>query len=165
MRKNSQAAEVQPGPAAGGDVARLLALVEEIGERRSLRDPIASLCESLALTAPQTHALLWLGKGPLTMGELARRLGVSEKAITGVVDRLEREGHLKRERDAHDRRVVRTRLTRKGLGVSKKLSQNVTHHLSDLLGMLTAQDRQDLFRILGRIRDQFDAPAYASSSS
>ena len=44
--------------------------------------------------------------GPLTAGELAERTGLTTGAITGVVDRLERAGYVRRERDPGDRRRV-----------------------------------------------------------
>jgi DNA-binding MarR family transcriptional regulator len=43
---------------------------------------------------------------PVTAGELTARLGVTSGAVTGVVDRLERAGHLRRRRDDRDRRRV-----------------------------------------------------------
>jgi DNA-binding MarR family transcriptional regulator len=43
---------------------------------------------------------------PITAGELTARLGVTSGAVTGVVDRLERGGHLRRRRDDRDRRRV-----------------------------------------------------------
>jgi DNA-binding MarR family transcriptional regulator len=43
---------------------------------------------------------------PLGPFELGRRLGISSGSATELVDRLERAGHLRRERDAHDRRRV-----------------------------------------------------------
>ncbi|WP_460774917.1 MarR family winged helix-turn-helix transcriptional regulator [Microbacterium sp. GXF7504] len=39
-------------------------------------------------------------------GELARYLGVSTASMTAVVDRLERSGHVRRERHASDRRSI-----------------------------------------------------------
>ena len=42
----------------------------------------------------------------VTAGDLAARLGVTSGAVTGVVDRLERSGHLRRRRDDRDRRRV-----------------------------------------------------------
>ncbi|MFJ1456408.1 MarR family transcriptional regulator [Nocardia wallacei] len=47
-------------------------------------------------------------RGPLTPGELADLLGIARGgAITTVVDRLERAGYVRRNRDAQDRRRVR----------------------------------------------------------
>jgi DNA-binding MarR family transcriptional regulator len=44
--------------------------------------------------------------GPLTAGRLAELTGLTSGAITGVVDRLEQRGFVRRERDAADRRRV-----------------------------------------------------------
>jgi DNA-binding MarR family transcriptional regulator len=44
--------------------------------------------------------------GPLTAGEIGAHLGLSSGAVTGLVDRLEAGGWVRRERDAHDRRRV-----------------------------------------------------------
>ena len=48
--------------------------------------------------------------GHLTAGELARRTGLTTASITGVLDRLEESGFVRRERDPHDRRRVIVRL-------------------------------------------------------
>lgn len=57
---------------------------------------------------PTDHkcADLIMRHGPLTAGELADVTGLTSGAITGVVDRLEKAGYVKRERDEHDRRKV-----------------------------------------------------------
>jgi DNA-binding MarR family transcriptional regulator len=44
--------------------------------------------------------------GPVTAGELARRTGLTTGAITGVIDRLERAGFVRRGEDPRDRRRV-----------------------------------------------------------
>ena len=44
--------------------------------------------------------------GPITAGELARRVGLTSGAITGVIDRLERDGWVRRRDDPADRRRV-----------------------------------------------------------
>ena len=55
--------------------------------------------------------------GQLTAGELARATGLTTASITGVVDRLERAGFVRRERDARDRRRVVIHLeTERALG-------------------------------------------------
>jgi DNA-binding MarR family transcriptional regulator len=44
--------------------------------------------------------------GPLSAGKLAELTGLTSGAITGVVDRLEKAGFVRREPDPHDRRRV-----------------------------------------------------------
>jgi DNA-binding MarR family transcriptional regulator len=44
--------------------------------------------------------------GHMTAGELARATGLTTASITGVIDRLEEAGFVRRERDPHDRRRV-----------------------------------------------------------
>jgi DNA-binding MarR family transcriptional regulator len=44
--------------------------------------------------------------GPITAGRLAELTGLTTGAITGMVDRLERAGYVRRERDTEDRRRV-----------------------------------------------------------
>jgi DNA-binding MarR family transcriptional regulator len=44
--------------------------------------------------------------GPISAGELARRTGLTTGAITGVIDRLERAGFVRRAADPNDRRRV-----------------------------------------------------------
>jgi DNA-binding MarR family transcriptional regulator len=48
--------------------------------------------------------------GQMTAGELARATGLTTASITGVVDRLEEAGFVRRERDPRDRRRVVIRL-------------------------------------------------------
>src|SRR5580698_6045449 len=52
--------------------------------------------------------------GSMTAGELARATGLTTASITGVLDRLEESGFVRRERDLADRRrvIVRLNLTR-----------------------------------------------------
>ncbi|MGZ8364113.1 MAG: MarR family winged helix-turn-helix transcriptional regulator [Caulobacteraceae bacterium] len=59
-------------------------------------------------------AHLFAAPSGLTMGELSRRLLVSGGNVTGLVERLSREGLAAREVDGGDRRVYRVSLTAKG---------------------------------------------------
>src|SRR5437763_15469371 len=49
-------------------------------------------------------------KGPMTAGELADVTGLTTGAITGVIDRLEGDGFVRREDDPNDRRRVIVRV-------------------------------------------------------
>lgn len=61
---------------------------------------------------PTDHKCLDLlrEEGPMSAGELAEATGLTSGAITGVADRLERAGFLRREIDSHDRRRILLRV-------------------------------------------------------
>lgn len=146
-------------PGAGADALRLHALLVELMRRRSLRDPIAASCAELDLTSPQVHALLALGHdGPLTMGDLARRVAVTEKTVTGLIDRLERDGLCARARDDADRRVVHVALTGQGAALHQRMDAEVLEALTGLLARLDAADRRDLFRIISKLTNDVENP-------
>lgn len=60
----------------------------------------------LTPTALGVLAAIDVADGP-SQRDLAARVGVSPATLTPVLDRLEADGHARRQRDATDRRVVR----------------------------------------------------------
>ena len=64
------------------------------------------IAEELGLHATDLRALWLLGEAPRTAGELAEELGLTSASITALVDRLERNGYVARQRDSKDRRKV-----------------------------------------------------------
>jgi DNA-binding MarR family transcriptional regulator len=66
-----------------------------------------SIAERIGLNATDFECLDVLDwTGPITAGELARRVGITSGAVTGVVDRLARAGWVRRAADPTDRRRV-----------------------------------------------------------
>ncbi|MFY0576284.1 MarR family transcriptional regulator [Cystobacter fuscus] len=57
---------------------------------------------------------------------LARRLLVTPAVITGLLDRLERRGYVRREPEPDDRRRLRMVLTEAGLAVSQQVRRALT---------------------------------------
>ncbi|MEV0841888.1 MarR family transcriptional regulator [Actinocatenispora sera] len=85
----------------------------DIGELlgRELSTAVVMFHEAVAarrgLTATENKALdLLTRRGPVTSGELARGLGLTPGAVTGLVDRLARAGYARRVADAADRRKM-----------------------------------------------------------
>ncbi|MDO8670099.1 MAG: MarR family transcriptional regulator [Dehalococcoidia bacterium] len=90
------------------------------------------------LTMPQLKVLLTvaLNQG-VTMTHLSRAVGMTLSTATGVADRLVAEGHVQREHDPHDRRLVLLRPTRSGLALVDNLTavgeasfKAISNHLS-----------------------------------
>lgn len=134
------------------DLRRFDELLTAIGRRWSVRDPIFTLLEELSLTPAQLHTIIWLGKErELTMGVLAERLKVSEKTVTGLVDRLVRDGLVIRKRDDSDRRRVVATLTDEGGDMFLQLSQRFEERLATMLGLIDDDDREALFRVMEKL--------------
>lgn len=67
----------------------------------------SAVAEKLGLSVTEHKALDLLGRGgPMTAGQFAEVTGLTTGAITGMVDRLERAGFVKRSADPSDRRKV-----------------------------------------------------------
>lgn len=99
------------------------------------------------------------GEG-LTLGDVSRRMMVSNGNVTGLATRLEAEGLVERRLDAGDRRAFRLRLTARGAREFAKQSAAHEGWIAELLGGLAEAERAQLHRLLGRaktsIRDRLD---------
>lgn len=74
----------------------------------------------LGLNPTDSKALSLLGEtGPVPAGRLAELLDLTTGAVTGVLDRLEEAGLVRRESDTEDRRRVLVVLSEKGAGVAE----------------------------------------------
>jgi DNA-binding MarR family transcriptional regulator len=99
---------------------RILLLLREMAEAMDgLQDDYA---RAVGLHVTDLDAVTHLHGGgePLTMRELGQRLQLTAGAVTGLVDRLERSGHVTRVADAHDRRRTRLRLTPKAVTMTDR---------------------------------------------
>jgi MarR family 2-MHQ and catechol resistance regulon transcriptional repressor len=76
---------------------------------------------------------------------------VTKANVTGLIDRLEREGLV--QRDSHsDRRVTLAKLTEQGAAL---LEAALPHHrqlLSELLSCLTGEEKEQLIALLTKLR-------------
>ncbi len=92
-------------------VLPLIQLISDLIEKRCDR----FLSSRYGLTTPQFQLLLAATQSQdVTLGGLSEQLNCSRGNVTGIVDRLERDQWLQRERSTDDRRVITVRLTEKG---------------------------------------------------
>ena len=74
------------------------------------------------LTTPQymVFAALWMGDG-ITIGELGQRVSLDGSTITGILDRMEKNGYVERRPNAGDRRSALVHLTEKAREVGPQI--------------------------------------------
>jgi DNA-binding MarR family transcriptional regulator len=109
----------------------------------------------LDLTPPLYNTLRILrGAGPeaLTCGEIGERLVSPGPDVTRLLDRLEGRGLVRRLRDEQDRRVVRARITERGLALLAELDGPVERVLRSLLGHLGEEKLRTLSELLAAAR-------------
>lgn len=125
----------------------MIQVISDLIEKRSDR----FLNARYGLTTPQFQLLMAAVENcDVTLGGLSDSLACSRGNVTGIVDRLERDEWLKRERSTDDRRVITVRLTDKGNRV-KEIEQELVQELSGLSQVWDNQQRQALWQLLVRM--------------
>lgn len=100
---------------------------------------------SLELTPPQFAVLeALLHVGPMSQSELGRKLLRSNPNMTALLDNLERNKWIQRERSPEDRRVVVVSLTPEGRRVIERVFPAHAAHVAALMGALTAEEQETL---------------------
>ena len=106
------------------------------------------------LTPAQYNVLRILrGEGqPLPILEIASRLLTVVPGITGLIDRLENAGLVRRERCDQDRRVIYVAVTPQALALLSRLDEPLDQLHRQLVGHLKAVELKDLIRLLEKAR-------------
>ncbi|MBX3427213.1 MAG: MarR family transcriptional regulator [Pirellulales bacterium] len=115
---------------------------------------VGRLFREYGLTPSQYNVLRILrGEGePLPCQEIAERMVQVVPAMTGLVDRLEKQGLVTRRRSAKDRRVVYVQLAPKARKLLARLDHPVKKLHQRLLGHLTQTELKELSRLLEKAR-------------
>ena len=118
--------------------------------QNAVADARAELAGRLAMHPTDLAAMehVAAADGALGPGELAERLGISPSAVTELVDRLERAGHLDRARDPADRRRVRLQPTPSALDQVLRELGALLSALDAVAGRFTADERRVVLRFL-----------------
>ncbi|MFF8837638.1 MarR family winged helix-turn-helix transcriptional regulator [Streptomyces sp. NPDC015130] len=102
------------------------------------------------LTASQGRALTVLRRGPAAMRALAETMTCDASNMTGIIDRLEKRGLVRREAAPADRRVKNVILTAEGERVTDAIRAKMRITQEGLAG-LGADDQGALYDLLERV--------------
>lgn len=110
------------------------------------------------LTGPQITAVKLLeGFGDLSLSELSERMSAKNSTITGVVDRMERDGLVSRERSDKDRRVILIKLTEEGRRIAREVPVASMEIFANALRSLSREERNQLRQLLRTLTDRVRA--------
>jgi DNA-binding MarR family transcriptional regulator len=123
-------------------------LVQFFFTQRATLPPLAA---ELQLSPAQCHVLHLIEPGrPIPMGQLAETLACDASNVTGLVDRLESRGLVRRRPSAEDRRVKVLDLTATGSQLRSQLLERMTTPPATLR-RLSDSEQRTLVRILTRL--------------
>src|SRR6266540_12501 len=116
-----------------------------------------AMAQEFDLAPQQMIALRMLGAGPRKMSELANALFCDNSNVTGIVDRLEERGLVRREAAEGDRRVKLLVLTKDG----EKMRAEITKRMAEPpppIASLSEKDQRALRDILQRAVESISNP-------
>lgn len=138
----------QVGVAAG--LVRLSFLVQSV---------YGEACEEHGLTPTQAQLLCVLREAPRGMAELAQTLRLEKSSMSGLVDRAERRGLVRRVASTADRRAVSVELTAAGETLAGTFHQTASERLNRTVAGLTQRDRTRLAAIASDVLEAAQVPA------
>jgi MarR family transcriptional regulator, organic hydroperoxide resistance regulator len=119
-------------------------------ESRRLTKGLAS---QFGLTGPQLTVIKLLETFEnLSLSSLSERIRAQNSTVTGIIDRMEREGLVRRDRSTTDRRVVHISLSEKGQKLAKQIQVEPMEIFRGALQSLSHADLRDLLRIMNKLQ-------------
>jgi MarR family transcriptional regulator, lower aerobic nicotinate degradation pathway regulator len=86
-----------------------------------------------------------------TMNELGGFLNLDKSSITGLVDRAERRGLVRRTSSTRDRRAVHVSITDGGRHIGEQVAQKFDHRMAVITNRLTGAERTRLATLATRL--------------
>ncbi|QIN80093.1 MarR family transcriptional regulator [Rubrobacter marinus] len=114
----------------------------------------ARLRDEYGVTLPRFDMMAALHDAPdgLSMGEVSRRLMVSNGNVTGIAERLEREGLIVRRPMPGDRRSQIVRLTEAGRAAFEEMAVEHEAWIAGMLSGLSEGEVETLHHLLGKAK-------------
>ena len=95
------------------------------------------------ISFPQFFLLAYLSSEDyLTMSDIAKKMGHSTAAATGLVDRLEKLGYVERIHAAEDRRKIMVRITNKGTELVAHMRKEIASNLADIMSEMDEEESE-----------------------
>jgi DNA-binding MarR family transcriptional regulator len=116
------------------------------------------LISKYQITAPQLLCLLAIAEEEqLTTSTLAEKVYLSASTVVGIIDRLEKKGFARRERNTKDRRIVNVSITTEGKKVADNAPSPLQDNLAEALADLPELEQATIALSLKRIVDLMEA--------
>ncbi|MDP3546855.1 MAG: MarR family transcriptional regulator [Phreatobacter sp.] len=112
------------------------------------------LAERFQITLPRFDLLAQLDRSPdgMTLGEISRRMMVTNGNVTGLVARIVEQGYVEKRRDTLDGRVHRIAMTEKGHEEFGRMAREHGIWMRELLSGLDPTEREVMMGLLAKTK-------------
>ena len=118
------------------------------------------------LTVVQFNALRHLhwygGESGMTISELGEHLGLAHSTVSGLVDRLARDGWIIRRKSESDRRRSQVQLTAQSEQLFQERVESATSFWQQTVGQLAPEEQAQLIESLQRLKQVMEKPVWPS---
>ncbi|HWQ44013.1 MAG TPA: MarR family transcriptional regulator [Desulfosporosinus sp.] len=98
------------------------------------------------MTAPQGMVMGILSKEKtMKITELSCKLSLSNSTVSGIIDRLEKQGMVERKRSEEDRRVVNVSISPDFTGINHNFHKRLEENLGNVLNKATQEELTNIF--------------------
>lgn len=116
------------------------------------------ILNDFSITPPQFVALQWLfEQNEMTIGDLSNKMYLAYSTTTDLIDRMEKNGLVRRIRDPKDRRVVRIQKLEKGYEIIEEVIKRRQNYLKALTEQLSDEEMESLHQSLHLLYDKMNS--------
>jgi MarR family transcriptional regulator, organic hydroperoxide resistance regulator len=120
-----------------------------------LKHNMSKVFEDCGITAPQGMVIGTLSKfGKMKISELSTNLGLSNSTVSGILDRLEKQEMIERERSEEDKRVVYVSVTQKFAEMHQDFQKKLDDNMGNIMNRAVPEDIQKIiegFNVLKKL--------------
>jgi len=139
------------------DGAKITKLFQEV--MHLFRKSMSKVFEDIGMTAPQSMVYVILSKEKrLKITELSTRLSLSNSTVSGIVDRLEKQGMVERNRSEKDKRVVYVSVTPAFTEIHQNFHKWLGENIEQTMNKGTPEELDKIFVGLDALKKLLGGP-------
>lgn len=117
------------------------------------RNSMGKIFEGTGLTGTQAMVVRILGwRGKMKISELSEKMGLSNSTVSGLIDRMERQGVVERIRSEEDKRVVYVTVSPRFEEMHRDFHQKADEYMESLLRQADPEDMEKVISGLNALK-------------
>ena len=126
------------------DSAQVAKLFQEV--MHLFRQNMSKVFEDTGMTAPQNMVIGILSKEKtLKISELSTKLSLSNSTVSGIIDRLEKQGMVERKRSEQDKRVVYVSISSDFKEMHQNFHKRLEENIANIMNKGTPEELDKIF--------------------